>query len=355
MSRHHYGARIKEYITHGYRTLALENEVIRVEFLLDKGADITSFLHKPTDTEFMWHRPGGLRTAPFENALRGIDEAVFVDGYEGGWQECFPNGGESVEYKGARIPFHGEVYSQPHHLEVLEDDPDRVSVRLSVETMRTPFRVEKTFTLGGGSGTLTLDERIENLSAEPMDVMWGHHPAVGPPFLDASCRIDLPDCVGTTDRAAAIVGSELEYGREFRWPLAPRKDGTLRDLREVPALESKIADWVHLTGFDEGWYGVTNGNRRVGFGLRWDAAVFSHLWFWHVFGGLPGYPWYGRNYNFALEPWTSYPDGGLTRAIDNGSAMRFGPREAVQTRLLAVAYSGTDHITGITESGDVLW
>ena len=110
---------------------------------------------------------------------------------------------------------------------------------------------------------------------------------------------------------------------------------------------------MRLSGVDEGWYGVTNGNRRVGFGLRWDASVFGHLWFWHVFGGLAGYPWYGRNYNFALEPWTSYPDGGLTGAIDNGSAMQLGPLEAVETRLLAVAYAGTDRIFGISETGEV--
>lgn len=354
MSRHHYGARIKEFTAHGFRTLALENEVIRVEVVLDKGADITSFLHKPTDTEFMWHRPGGLRSAPFESIPRGVDESVFVDNYEGGWQECFPNGGMSVSYKGAQLPFHGELITLPHSLEIIEDRPERVAVRLAAETIRTPFRLEKVLTLEAGSGVLTIDERLENLADEPMDVMWGHHPAVGPPFLDDSCRIDLPDCVGTTDRAAAIVGSELEFGREFTWPMAPRKDGGSRDLSIIPGPESKIADWVRLTGFEEGWYGITNGNRSVGFGLRWDASLFGHLWFWHVFGGLPGYPWYGRNYNFALEPWTSYPDGGLTRAIENGSARVIEPLQVVETRVLAVAYSGTDRIRGITETGDVV-
>ena len=66
---------------------------------------------------------------------------------------------------------------------------------------------------------------------------------------------------------------------------------------------------------------------------------------------MPGYPWYGRNYNFALEPWTSYPDGGLLRAIENGSARRIGPLETIETRLLAVAYAGTERITGI----DATW
>jgi hypothetical protein len=353
VSPRHYGARIREYTAAGFRTLALENELVRVEIILDKGADITSFLHKPTDTEFMWHRPTGLKPAPFASIPRGVDEFVFVDGYEGGWQECFPNGGVSVEYKGAQLPFHGELLTLPHSLTVVEDRPEQVSVRLETETMRTPFKLEKTLTLAAGSGVLVIDERMENLADEPMDVMWGHHPAYGPPFLDESCRIDLPPCVATTERSEPWVDTELVFAEEFEWPMAPRNDGTIRDLSLVLRPESKVTDWVRIHGFEEGWYGITNQDRKVGFGLRWDASLFKNLWFWHVFGGMPGYPWYGRNYAFALEPWTSHPDGGLNRAIENGSAFQFGPREVVETRVIAVAYSGVERVSRITESGEV--
>lgn len=353
MSRHHYGARLHDYTERGYRTLALENSLLRVEVLADKGTDIVSFLHKPSDTDFMWHRVGGLRSAPLESTPRGVGEWVFVDAYEGGWQECFPNGGQSVLYKGAELPFHGELLTVPFDVEVLEDTPERVSVRLSTETMRTPFRLEKTLTLATDSAALTIDERLLNLADEPFEVMWGHHPAFGPPFVDDSCRIDLPPCRGTTERSDPWPGSELEFGVPFDWPMAPRRDGSRRDLRLVPPPESKIADWVRLHGFAAGWYGVTNGRRRVGFGLRWDVGVFPHLWFWHVFGGMPGYPWYGRNYNFALEPWTSYPDGGLLRAIKNGSARRVAPHEELETRIIAVAYSGVEGISGIDEAGGI--
>jgi galactose mutarotase-like enzyme len=354
MSRHHYGARIHDYTAQGYRTIALENPAVRVEIVADKGSDIVSFLHKASDIDFMWHRPTGLRPAPFESIPRGIDEFVFVDGYEGGWQECFPNGGRSVVYKGAELPFHGEWLAAPFTVEVLEDSPEVVSVRMCAETMRTPFRLEKTLTLRSDRPVLEIDEKLSNLADEPMDVMWGHHPAYGPPFLDDSCRIDLPPCKGSTERTEPWPGTLIDYAVEFDWPLAPQKDGGRRDLSKVLSAEARVADWVRLSGFEDGWYGVTNGRRRVGFGLRWDPSLFKHLWFWHVFGGMPGYPWYGRNYAFALEPWTSHPDGGLNQAIENGSAHRIGPLETVETRLLAVAYQGVDRIGGITESGEVL-
>src|SRR4030066_81979 len=86
MSRHHHGARIHDYTSRGYRVVALENAIVRVEILADKGSDIVGFLHKPTDTEFMWHRPTGLPAAPIASIPRGVDEHVFVDLYEGGGQ-----------------------------------------------------------------------------------------------------------------------------------------------------------------------------------------------------------------------------------------------------------------------------
>ena len=352
MSRH-YGARIHDYVAHGYRTIALENELVRVEVVADKGSDITSFLHKPSDTDFLWHREPGLRQAPLESSPRGVDEFAFVDAYEGGWQECFPNGGESVLYKGARLPFHGELLAAPWSVQVLEDSPRAVSIRLRVRTMRTPFEIEKDLTLRAGRGVLEIDERVTNLAAEPMDVMWGHHPAFGPPFVDPSCRIDLPPCTATTNRAEPWPDSELAYGVEFPWPMAPRADGAQRDLSVVLGRESGVADWVRMTGFEEGWYGVTSGRLKVGFGLRWDAELFRHLWFWHVFGGMPGWPWYGLNYDFALEPWTSYPDGGLSRAVENGSALRIGGGTTVSTRILAVAYAGHERIARIDADGEV--
>ena len=69
---------------------------------------------------------------------------------------------------------------------------------------------------------------------------------------------------------------------------------------------------------------------------------------------MPGYPWWGLNYDCALEPWTSWPDGGLLRAMENGSALKIQPRGVIETRFLAVAYAGIDRISGITAEGDAL-
>ena len=353
MSRQHFGARLHDYTELGYRTLAFENELLRVEVLVDKGTDIVSFLHKPSDTDFLWRRPLGLRPAGIGSMPRGVDEFVFNDGFEGGWQECLPNGGISVMYKGAQLPFHGELLALPWEVTIVEDRPEVVSVRLSVRTLRTPFLLEKVLTLRSGAAALEIDERLTNLAAEEMEIMWGHHPAFGPPFLDDSCRIDLPPCRASTERMEPWKDGQLQFGASFDWPAAPLREGGVRDLSIIPGPAARTADLVFLSGFHEGWYGITNGRRGVGFGLRWDAGLFPYIWFWHVWGGMPGYPWYGLNYNCALEPWTSWPDGGLNRAIENGSAHKVGPNQTIETRMLAVAYDHAARIKRISETGEV--
>jgi hypothetical protein len=353
MSRHHHGARIRDVVEGGWRVLVLENEVLRVELLPAKGSDIVSFLHKPSDVDPLWRSSTGLRPPPASGFLPGSDATSFLDAYEGGWQECFPNGGAAVTHRGAPIPFHGELWAASWDVKVLEDTPARVSVLLSVETTRTPFRVEKRLTLEAGRSVLLIDETVTNLSATPVEFMWGHHPAFGAPFLDASCRIDVPAAIGSTVRAAPLASSRLAFGERFSWPNAPLRDGGVVDLRQVPPPDAGHDEWVCLSGLSAGWYGITSGRLRVGFGLRWDVAVFPYLWYWQVWGGDPDYSWWGRNYNCALEPWTSWPDAGLGEAIANGSARTIGGGERLSTRLVAVAYDQRDGIRGIDEDGEV--
>ncbi|WP_319415325.1 DUF4432 family protein [Marispirochaeta aestuarii] len=354
MSRHHYGSRLREFTENGFRMLSLENELIRVELRIDNGGEFSSFLYKPSDTDFLWHRPVAPRKAPVQSRPRGIDEHVFNDRYLGGWQECFPNGGTSVVYKNAQLPFHGELLSLDFSLKILRDTPDEVSVLLSVETLRMPFLLEKQLRLRSGSSVLEIKETMTNLSDQVLDTMWGQHPAFGPPFVDDSCHIDFPPCRCTTERSEPWPESKIHYAVEFDWPNAPLRDGGFRDLSVIPAPDARLTELVFLHGFNEGWYGVTNGNKKVGFGLRWDASLFPYLWFWQVFGGFSDYPWFRRNYNFALEPFSSFPESGLLKAIENGTALRFGPHETKETTILAVAYAGRERINRITETGEVL-
>ena len=50
-----YGCRVSDSWTYrGLKTVVLENELLRIVILADKGADIYQFVYKPLDVDFLW-------------------------------------------------------------------------------------------------------------------------------------------------------------------------------------------------------------------------------------------------------------------------------------------------------------
>src|SRR5262245_49270316 len=190
-SRHGHGCRISdEWALKGMRAAVLENELLRVLVLLDRGAEILEFRYKPLDADPLLRLPGGLRNPPRDTLSTSSSAGSYLDYYAGGWQEILPNGGPPTTYKGAEYGQHGEVCLIPWTSEVLEDSPERVSLRCTVRPVRTPLYLERTMTLLTGKAALFLDERLTNEAGESLDLMWGHHVAFGLPFLEEGALID---------------------------------------------------------------------------------------------------------------------------------------------------------------------
>ncbi|MEA3402645.1 MAG: DUF4432 family protein [Armatimonadota bacterium] len=347
-----FGCRISDEFTfRGMRLLVMENELVRVTILLDKGTDIYEFLHKPTDTDFMWRTPRGVRNP--EKSLDMIAPSVgpFADFYEGGWQECMPNGGRVCTYKGAEMGLHGEVWGVPWRCRIARDDPDVVQARTWVRTNRTPFLLEKTFTLRSGRPVLEIDETLTNEGREPMDLMWGHHPALGSRFLMDDCRVD---CAARTVVCDPSVGDESRFAPEqrFDWPVGTTRGSEEVDLSVVPPPEERVDDMLYLTDLEAGWWAVTSQIRELGFGISFDLETFRHIWMWMPLGGSDGYPSFGRFYTMALEPFSSFP-AILSNAIEAGTQLTMEAGEQRSAWLRAVAYDGVQRVAGIDEEGEV--
>lgn len=345
-----YGCRITESVLRGLRAVTLENELIRVTFLADKGTDVYEFLHKPTDTDFMWRSPLGLRNPAMFVPTIPRPEGAFLDYYEGGWQECLPTGGNDATYDGMRFGAHGEACLIPWDYTILEDEPERVQVRFRVRTYRTPFFVEKVVTLERQSAVLSFCERIVNEGAVPVDFMWGHHPALGPAFLDDSCTIDLP---GATVHTVSLgPTSRCQAGEGYTWPHVPGAAGGTVNLSRVPSAQAGSHDLALLSDLAGGWYAITNVRRQVGFAMVWPVEVLSALWFWQVYGGALGQPWWGRTYNLALEPWTT-PHVTINDALAHGTQRVLAPGEALAVQFKALAYTGLSRVQGVDPDGRV--
>lgn len=331
------GCRVSlDYTYRGMRVAFLENEALRVGILLDKGADIFEFTYKPRDLDFMWQSPIEMRK-PFV-ATSALPEGAFHDYFYGGWQEILPSAGWASEpYMGTYQGLHGEVSLLPFEASIVEDTPQKVSIHTWVRTYRTPLKLERTMTLEKEKAVLFIGERLINESDGEFAVMWGHHPALGQPFLDDSCVVRAP--ARKVEVSAFHPNGFWVPGGDYDFPMVPtKKTGQLQDITRVLPREAHSVDVVFFKELTEGWYSITNEKMGIGFGMAWDAELFKYLWMWQVYGGHNDYPWYGRTYNCALEPFSSYPPAGVQNAIKNGSALMMKPNEVINTNLVAVAY-----------------
>jgi hypothetical protein len=351
-----HGCRISdEWSLAGMRAIVLENELLRVVVLADKGSDIVEFRYKPLDLDFLFFAPGGIRN-PQRVAPPSASTAPFLDYYSGGWNEILPNGGPHVEYRGAGYGQHGEVSLIPWDYAILEDAPEGVAVRMWARPLRTPLFIEKTLSMKPGRAALFIQERLKNESSTTLDVMWGHHIAFGLPFLEEGAVIDTP--ARAFEVHAAMPGFEprrFQPEAQGDWPAIPGAHGARVDASTIPARgEIRTQELAYLSQLPDGWYAITNPARQVGFGVRFDPRLFRYLWYWQQLGGAgQDYPWWGGAHVAALEPWTSYPSSGLGEAIARGTALQLQPGQEIHTSLTALAYAGFKRVTSIGEDGQV--
>jgi hypothetical protein len=339
-----------DYSYKGMRVAYLENDTVRVGILLDKGADVFEFTFKPFDLDFLWQSPIEMRK-PFV-ASSALPEGAFHDYFYGGWQEILPSAGWATEpYMGTYQGLHGEVSLLPFEATIIQDTPDCVSLRTRVRTYRSPLTLERTMSLFRKKAALFIHERLVNESDGEYAIMWGHHPAIGTPFLDENCIVKTP--AKSVEVAAFHPNGLWKPGGDYQYPMVPnQRTGQLEDITRIRPQSTKSVDVVFFKELAEGWYVINNPKQSVGFGMAWDEKLFRYLWMWQVYGGHNDYPWYGRTYNVALEPFTSYPPAGITNAINNGSALVLKPNQIIETDMVAVAYKGS-YATKVNRDGTI--
>lgn len=323
-----WGTRVVEYEYKGMQVVFLENEKLRVGVLVDKGTDIIEFNYKPRDMDFVWLSANGVRDPTSYLSTSPDPVATFLDYYPGGWQEIFPNGGTPSVYLAANFGQHGEVSSLPWDYEIVEDEEEFVAVRFSVRAQKMPFHLEKELHLRSGESVLRVEEVITNESDISLHAMWGHHIVFGAPFLGEGCRIRLPEGATIIPHEDAIhpEGRRVKGGRAYSWPLAEAEAGGELDLSVLPQ-SGTMSEMLYLTDLPEGRYEVDDPSKGLALRVEWEVKQMPYLWFWQEYGASEFYPWYGRNYNVGLEPFSSFPTNGIEEAVANGTALSFGARE----------------------------
>lgn len=309
--------------------LILENDQLKVIVLPEKGADILSFFYKANNTEFLLKSPDGLNRPPARN--RPDD---FLQNYEGGWQELFPNTNDSCDYRGARLPFHGEVALLPWDYVIESDDDSGMAVRLSVECALTPFRLQRLMTLRKGSPTLHLEETVTNISERTAEFVWGHHVVLGGDFLEEGCRIEVPSGrLITPDKLYEPETARLAERQSESWPMVrDRARQGWVDLSYVPGPDAHSHDDVFLTDLAAGQVSVINPRLGLEFALKWDLNIFQGAVLWQPYGGADQPPLTGI-YGLGIEPWVSRHN--LDHAIRHGEAITLNAHQSITTQMSA--------------------
>jgi hypothetical protein len=331
-SNRYAGCRMMEYDHNGLCCLCMENEVLKMTILLNKGADIFEIIYKPMDMDLLWKMPCGIDMAYSHIPSVSMTNGNFFDHYPGGWQQIIPGGGP-CEYKGAQIGLHGEACLLPWRYRILEDTAEKISVELYTQTIRMPLEIRKTITIESNIGEICFQDTVRNLSEEEIQCIWGQHPAYGGHFIDDSCIIETPAKYFIAGGQKSYIESTYESGYKDGWPFATDMNGVRSDLSHLPAVPPKSIELFFLGDLEEGRYKIINTRKKISAGLKWDKAVFPYLWHWRVLKGDRGYPLYGRSYHIALEPFSSYPNS-LPEAISNGTALKLNPNGKIDTRYI---------------------
>jgi galactose mutarotase-like enzyme len=324
----------------GMKVVYLENAFLRIGILADRGSDIFEFKYKPLDLDFLLRLDKGIQNpAQVFSQMRDTHNQS-EDYYYGGWQEILPNS-PSFNYRGASLGLHGEVSLIPWKYAIVKDTPDEVAVKFWTRPLRMPLLIEKTLSLQKNSSQLIITEQLTNESGTQLDVMWGHHIAFGLPFLKEGAKIE------TNAKTMEVHDDILEprrfkAGKTYNWPQAEDPTGKAFDASVIPNTDAPAyRDLSFLSNFktanNKAHYTITNPDQKIAFSVSWDAQIFKCLWLWQERNASQDFPWWGKCYTVALEPWTSKYTNEPDKAIQNGEWLSIKAGEVISTSLSAGA------------------
>jgi len=319
----------------GMKTIWLENDFLKIGILADRGSDIFEFRYKPLDLDFMLRLSKGIRNPQRDFSQMRNTPNQFEDYYYGGWQEILPNSPTFV-YRGASLGQHGEVSLIPWKYSIINNSPEKISVKMWTRPLRMPIKIEKTLTLVTDQATLFIEERLVNESKTKLDLMWGHHIAFGLPFLIEGAEIET-NGQKLISEPAMPAHRRFKPGIESDWPECLNINGEKDNASLVPPENnSPYSELSYIHGFgSQGTYSIINPKHKVGFGLTWDADIFKYLWYWQERYATQDAPWWGNAYAVALEPWTAMWKPDAQESIANGEWLVIEPAEIITTKLSA--------------------
>jgi hypothetical protein len=310
--------------TTGGDLMVIESAALRVTVNAAVGGTIEAVEHKGLGASVLGTVPWQQESGPADSDA-APDEKTWLRWYGGGWPLLFPNGGDACEFDGVFHGFHGEA-----SLVAWKAEAESGLVRLTRRFRTVPVDMRRELTVDGD--LLTIRETVRMLGAQPVRVMWGHHPTFGSDLLDGPFEIQSGARTVTVDDRYDPPNNPLKPGAGGSWPSVPGKTGSF----DLSRPEGRVAALAYLHDFASPWVSIRRLDDCVAAALSWDPGVFPYVWLWYELGGTPEPPWLGKTRLIGLEPNTTWPAYGLADADRRGGrllTLRPGVEIAATVRL----------------------
>jgi len=285
----------------GRQAARLENEILRVT-VLHGGGHIAEVFDKRAAVSPLWipHWPS-MEPAEFDKKRPDRygtgDDAKLLAGIMGHNLCLDLFGGPSRDEAAAGLGVHGEASV---NLYDLTESQGELITRLTLPLAH--LRFSRSIQLHGED--VRIREVVENLTAMDRPIAWTQHVTLGPPFLDPASTLFN----ASMTRSIAFdtdTGSHayLNPRIEFAWPMAPRSDGGVADLRQMKSPAPASGFTTHLADHksEHAHFMAFSPNFRLAFGYIWKCADFPWLGIWEENCSRQGSPWDGRTVTRGME------------------------------------------------------
>jgi hypothetical protein len=289
------------HLHRGRRAAAIENSDLRVT-VLEEGGHIAEVFDKRTGINPLWTPPWPSIEPSAFDATRHVEygggaDAKLLAGIMGhNWcLDIF--GPPSNEELAAGLGPHGEASVARYDVEAAAD---RLSMRARFPLAE--LRVERHVALERRS--VRIQETVESLSSCDRPVGWTQHVTLGPPFLQKGVTEFRASATRSKVFESAFGSADyLQPGAVFEWPIAPRSNGGVADLRVFTDASSSSAYTAHLMDKQrrDAFFVAFKADARLAFGYVWAQSDFPWLGIWEENRSRRHLPWNGRALTRGLE------------------------------------------------------
>jgi hypothetical protein len=328
----------------GRRAAQIENEHLRVTVTAE-GGHIAEVLDKRTGVNPLWTPTWpSLEPSNFDPADPSYGEGAEAKLLAGilGHNLCLDLfGGPSPDEAAAGMTVHGEGSVVPY---LLENQGGRLTQSAILPMAELKF--ERAIELRGG--TVSIRERVENLSSCDRPIAWTQHVTLGPPFLERGVtEFRAPATRSRVHEKPFGKDDYLKVGADFDWPMAPRSTEGFVDMRVYSNAPASSAFTTHLMdpGQEDAFFVAFHPGMKLAFGYIWKQADFPWLGIWEENQSRTGPPWCGKAITRGMEFGASPVPEPRREMISRGSlfgvpAYRWLPAKSrIEAHYWAVAFS----------------